>query len=46
MGATPVPVTEIDRTAREMEADVWHGPAVGEGCAATAAAADQPAADA
>jgi 5,10-methylenetetrahydromethanopterin reductase len=30
MGATPVPVTEIDRVAREMEADGWDGLAVGE----------------
>jgi 5,10-methylenetetrahydromethanopterin reductase len=30
MGATPVPVTEIDRIAREMEADGWDGLAVGE----------------
>ena len=30
MGATPVPVTEIGRLAREMEADGWDGLAVGE----------------
>jgi 5,10-methylenetetrahydromethanopterin reductase len=30
MGATPVPVTEIDRLAREMEDDGWDGLAVGE----------------
>src|SRR5437763_17035749 len=30
MGATPVPVTEIGRLAREMEQDGWDGLAVGE----------------
>ena len=30
MGATPVPVTEIGRLAREMEEDGWEGLAVGE----------------